>query len=730
MHTIISLNGNDWMLKDFVGEDWVWRNSEKPETKDVRWWRRGTVPGSVHHDLLQLNEIPDPYWERNSLLVEWVPERTWIYKKPFTVGVEHRGKRVQLCFKGIDYEAHVFLNGNRIGSHSGMYTPAVFDISDEVRCGEENLLSVVIERAPDEQPQVSKTRYVKTHKSRMTYWWDFCPRMIHIGIWDEVYLNITGPARIEDVFVRPQLTDDCSQAFVSVTTRVHADKNMIAAVDITLLHEEKEVERHRSVHALAKGETGMNACLVIDGPQLWWPNGMGQATLYRVKVTVNELIQGERQEAADETVSSFGIRTIELLANETEDRSARPYTIAINGRKVYIKGWNWVPIDAMYGVEQPEKLERLLTLAKRANVNMLRVWGGGLIEKDAFYDLCDRYGIMVWQEFIQSSSGIENKPSEDPSFIDMMVKEAEQIIPRKRNHPSLAVWCGGNELQSGGEKPLDDSEPVLGDLADEVRRLDPDRHWLPTSPSGRLFSNSLHNIKTDPFGLHDVHGPWEHQGLTAQYTLYNSGTSLLHSEFGVEGLTNAKTLDRTIAKENQWPAGKDNPVYFHRGSWWNNEALLQDVFGGIDDIETLIRASQFMQAEGLRYAVESNLRRQYQNSGTLPWQFNEPFPNAFCTSAIDYYAQPKAVYYAMSRAYSPVHISARFDTQAWGGRERFEADIWAVNATEDTYETKVMMRIIDASGNIVAEDAQLAQVSNNGQPIGFIRVFVAYRIEQ
>ncbi|WP_274362977.1 glycoside hydrolase family 2 protein [Paenibacillus thermotolerans] len=712
MHTIISLNGDDWLFKDFVGEDWIWRHSEKPDSRDVRWWRQGTVPGSVHHDLLRLSEIPDPYFERNSLLVEWVPQRTWIYKKRFRVGEEHRGKRIRLVFKGIDYEAHIYLNGERLGSHAGMYTPAEFDIEDRVSFGEDNLLAVVIEKAPDEQPQVSKTRYVRTHKSRMTYWWDFCPRMIHIGIWDDVYLKVTGSARLDDVFVRPLLSDDCSAADVSVSVRMNANRTMNAAIDISLLHNGSEVASHRAEHVLPEGETGIHVRLPVDAPRLWWPNGIGDADLYEARVKVSEAGGGA---ASDERIVTFGIRKIELVRNETEDESARPYTFVVNGFKVYIKGWNWVPIDAMYGVDRPAKLERLLTLAKRANVNMLRVWGGGLIEKDAFYEWCDRLGIMVWQEFIQSSSGIENKPSDDPAFIDMMVREAEQIIPRKRNHPSLALWCGGNELQGPGDTPLDDNEPVLGALRDVVARLDPDRHWLPTSPTGRVFMNSLENIEKDALSLHDVHGPWEHQGLTSQYTLYNRGASLLHSEFGVEGMTNRRVLDKTISKQHQWPAGRDNPVYFHRGSWWNNEKLVQESFGGIEEVGTLIKASQFMQAEGLRYAVEANLRRQFQSSGTLPWQFNEPFPNAYCTSAIDYYAEPKAVYYAVSRAYGPVHVSARFDSQVWAGQDRFAAEAWAVDATGIGLEDAMLtMGLVGASGKRYSERTERVHVPPNG----------------
>ena len=161
-----------------------------------------------------------------------------------------------------------------------------------------------------------------------------------------------------------------------------------------------------------------------------------------------------------------------------------------------------------------------------------------------------------------------------------------------------------------------------------VLELDPDRKFLSSSPSGRIFNNTLEEIAKDPDGLHDVHGPWEHQGLTAQYTLYNSGTSLFSSEYGVEGMTNYNTLKKSVSPEHMWPPDRNNPVYFHRGSWWNNYTLVQECFGGcLDKIEDVICASQFLQYEGLKYAVESNRRRAFCNSGSMMWQFNEPYPN-------------------------------------------------------------------------------------------------------
>jgi beta-mannosidase len=718
MNRRISLNGSDWLFKEFYGEDWRWRNSHTPDSRDLRGWRTGSVPGCPHHDLWRLGEIPDPYIECNSLLCEWISQRTWLYKKTFVVDDDIKGQHVWLYFEGVDYQAEFFLNGESLGTHIGMFTPASFDVADKLHYGKENLLAVVIEAAPHEEPQVGRTSRVRTIKTRMNYWWDFCPRMIHLGIWDDVYLDVTGPVRIANRFIRPQLSPDLRRADVFVATELDSVIRGRADMEVILRYAETVVAHQRTSHDLELGQTHLETCLEVDAPHLWWPNGHGKQELYEAEVRLvrpsADEMNPDEEDISDLRNVFFGIREIGLTLNESADPTALPYTFIVNGRKIYAKGWNWVPMDVMYSVPCPAKLERLLTLAQRAHVNLLRVWGGGLIETEDFYAQCDRLGIMVWQEFIQSSSGIDNTPSTSAEYIQALTEAAEQIVPRKRNHPSLAVWCGGNELSGGTEQPLDDSHPVLTSLKSVISRLDPDRLWLPTSPSGRVFSNSLETIAMDPSALHDVHGPWEYQGVTGQCDLYNRGTSLLHSEFGVEGITNLRTLNATMEQSHQWPVTLDNPYWFHRGAWWVKRPMWDRTFGELNSIEELVRATQFMQADGLRYALESDRRRKYHNSGTLPWQFNEPYPMAACTSAVDYYARPKPVYYAVARAYVPLLLSARFPTLAWEEHEQFEAEVWVCNSHERSYsDVTFRMQLAGTDGMIYAERSETVSFGAN-----------------
>jgi beta-mannosidase len=710
LHQRLSLNGDDWLFKGFLEEEWFQREAHDPNTKDPRWWRAGTVPGSVHHDLWRHGEIPNPHYERNTLLMEWVPQRAWVYRKRFTVDESHAGKRLQLRFEGVDYEAHFFLNGTHLGDHRSMFTPALFDVSDVLHYGAENVLAVIIEPAPREQPQLGRTSLVRTSKTRMNYWWDFCPRLVHLGIWDHVVLDVTGSVRVEDVWVRPTLSDDFQQATLRVEIQLSSSEATTATIETKIRYGDEVVVRHKSEEQLEAGQTALAVELEVPAPRLWWPNGYGEQPLYQAEVRV---LLGECE--SDRREVTFGIRRVEWVQNETPDKSALAYTAVVNGHKLYIKGWNWVPMDAMYGVERPAKLERLLTLAQRAHVNLLRLNGVGLIEKEAFYNLCDRLGIMVWQEFILSSSAVDRKPPEDEEYIEMIVREAEAIVPRKRNHPSLVIWGGGNELEGLDFLPLDDSEPAIAAQRAIVERLDPDRHWLPTSASGPMPFLGINTIRNRPTSLHDVHGPWHFQGLTQQHTLYNESTSLLHSEFGVEGLTNLRALRALFSPENLWPATRDNPVWYHLGAgWWLSETLWREFWGEMTTLETMVQATQFLQAEGVRYAIEANRRRKYQNSGSLPWQFDEPYPMAACTSAVDYYAQPKPLYHAVARAYAPLVVSATYSTQAWERRTDFEATIYALNSHEQSFaRVMVNARLIGVSGRVYEAQQEEVSIQSN-----------------
>ncbi|MET8864025.1 glycoside hydrolase family 2 TIM barrel-domain containing protein [Nonomuraea sp. NPDC004580] len=637
-------------------------------------------------DLLQAGEVADPYVGRQSRLSEWVSQRTWVYRTRLVAPELAAGERAFLEFEGIDYAAAVHLDGERVAVHEGTFVPLVVEVTG--RLGGEHALAVVVEPAPVSEPQVGYTAKVNVHKGRMGYGWDFCPRLVHQGLWQPVRLRTTKALRLVDVWARASIGGDVGKVVVRLDTDAAEQEGW---AELVLRTAQGEVVAEAGVPL--RGSTTLTTTLTVDDPRRWHLNGHGEPHLY----TLTTILRDAKGEVSDRRNTRIGFRDVRFTCDPGAPAGALPYRLTVDGRPTGIKGWNWVPADALYGAVDQAKLRHLLTLARDAGVTMLRVWGGGLIESEAFYDLCDEYGILVWQEFAQSSSGMESLPSDDPAFVARMTAEAERIVPARRNHPSLAIWCGGNELQRADGVPLTDADsPVLAALHGVVARLDPDRHWLPTSPTGPVFGNTLESVRTGP-EHHDVHGPWEHQGLDDHYRLYDEGRALLLSEFGVEGMSNLRAIESVVpASERRLPTTR-NPVWDHLGRWWNNEPLVRAAFGdAIEDLGTLSRASQFLQADGLRYAVEANRRRPW-SCGVLPWQLNESFPNGWCTASVDYFGEPKAAYHYVRRAYRHEHVCAALPAPR---AHELRAVVWA---WWEGGPAEVEARVLGLDGGVRAE---------------------------
>jgi beta-mannosidase len=554
---------------------------------------------------------------------------------------------------------------------------------------------VICEHAPREVGQIGRTSEVRLWKARFAYDWDWCTRLVPIGIFDAVSLRVTGPAFIRDVQVHTQLSEDLTSAEVGVSVDLGARQATPLTVYTEILHNgEKVAARAGAVLATGASTTYSVRC-PIDNPRLWWPNGYGDQPLYTLEVSVAE----PPDRILDQRTVTFGLRRVRALQNDDAPDGARPYVLEVNGRRVYIKGWNWAPIQQLYGRPGHAMYERWLTLAADAHCNLLRVWGGGLLEKECFYDLCDRLGIMVWQEFIQSSSGINNRPSTEPDYLAYIREQAARMVPRRRNHPSLVIWTGGNELMHDNWTPLDDDHPALAVLRDVVQRLDPDRIWYPTSAAGPVANASLEHVGK----MQDVHGPWQYQGPIDHYLLYNGIDPLLHSEMGVEGAANLDAMRRIAPEEALWPPDETNPLWLHHGAWWVQRPMMERVFGQIHDLETYVKLSQFLQAEGLRYCLESNRRRKWRCGGTMPWQFNESWPNLSCTNVVDYFGQPRPAYWWCRGAYEPFHVSAKYDKLGWAPGEEFRAEIWLNNSLDAEPGTRVRWWISDLHRRTLAE---------------------------
>lgn len=699
----IPLDGSDWRLLPMMPREWEWKRVwERPESVTPALWIPARVPGTVQDDAFDAGLIPDYTVDFRSRDCEWTSERDWVYLKEFVAPELPDDGVVRLIFEGVDYECRVYLNGHYLGHHEGMYDAFDFDVTELLSAQAPNKLVVICEHAPREVGQIGRTSEVRLWKARFAYDWDWCTRLVPIGIYDSVRLEVTGGAYIEDVQVYPRLSDDRKHADVGVSVDIGCKRPTNVAVHAEILHEGKAVAA-RAGEVLAVGATTTYSVRIpIDDPHLWWPNGYGKQPLYQVQVS----IAASPDRILDRKSVTFGVRQVRALMNENAQEGARPYVLEVNGRRVYIKGWNWAPIQQLYGRPGRQMYERWLTLARDAHCNLLRVWGGGLLEKKCFYELCDELGIMVWQEFIQSSSGIDNRPSTSPEYLRYIRNQATKMVRRRRNHPSLVIWTGGNELMNDDWTPLDDTHPALAVLKQIVQELDPERIWYPTSACGPVPNASLEHVGR----MQDVHGPWQYQGPTEHYRLYNGIDPLLHSELGVEGAANIEAMRRIAVEHPLWPPDETNPLWLHHGAWWIQRPMMERVFGPIDDLETYVQMSQFLQAEGLRYALEANRRRKWRCGGTMPWQFNESWPNLSCTNVLDYFGQPRPAYWWCRNAYEPFHVSAKYDKLGWTPGELFQAEIWVNNSLEAAQGTAVNWGLFDLRGRELAAGEERVDV--------------------
>ncbi len=693
---ILRLDGPGWAVREALGETWRWYAGAPvgpdPGGRLAPGWFPATVPGSVVTDLWRAGELSDPYRGRATRATEWTGARSWVYRRTVELPDTGAGAWATLEMDGVDPSGRVFWDGRPLGRVEGLYRAARFCVPSDAGGPGPHRLDVVLDPVPASQPQVGRTDLVRTHRPRMNEGWDFCPRFPHQGIWRSVRI-VVGPVRLADLAVRAEL-DEQGTGRVALTALLETADEREVPVEALLV----DAAGHAAAtHRVTAGAGRLELALAVERPETWWPRGFGPQSTYTLEVRA----AGAPEPVARRTV---GFRRAELVPNPGSPASALPYTAVVNGQVVPLIGWNWVPADAQYGAVTADRVRHLVGLAAASGASVLRVWGGGLVETEEFYDACDRAGLLVWQEFSQSSSGMNSTPAADAEFVALMAEEAAAVVPVRAHHPSLLAWGGGNELDTGGV-PLDERRsPVLAALRATVERLDPGRAWLPTSPSGPAFHHRLDVIEAAPDGQHDVHGPWEHQGLPGQHTLYDAGTSLAHTEFGVEGMTNRRALDRLVPTRDRWPADRTNPVYRHLGDWWNNAPLVRRSFGDrLTDLESLRRASQFLQATGLGYAVEAGRRRFPRCSAVLPWQLNESYPNAWCTSAVDHAGEPKPAYHAVARAFAPRRVTVRTPAPVLAGGPAPSAQAWLWARPQVGAGSQVVARLRSADGDVLAE---------------------------
>lgn len=673
---------------------------------------KAKVPGSIYMDLLNAGYIENPYFDMNSLLCEWVPERWWIYNTNVKIPEKLKGRNVFLRFNGIDYKAHISFNKKVLTEkpHEGMFIPFNSDITDLIDFESENNIQVILEHAPDEMGQIGYTSKTFTQKSRCNYKWDYCTRMIGMGLYGEALIESFGSCAIRyaDIkTVRSESKPESNKYNINFDLEIDAFQASKVDIQYNLYLKDELIISQTAEKNLELNKNVFSSGIEIINPKLWDVNGHGEQNLYTLKIKIFD-----GQVLSDEKEYKIGIKTLSYERCDGSGEDSLPYIPVINGKRIYIKGVNISPFDLMYGCVTREKLRKLLLQAKNNNINLIRVWGGGVIESFDFYDLCDEFGIMIWQEFIQSSSGIDNIPSKVPEFLSLITKTTEEALKIKRNHASLTFWSGGNELmdENGVPSTYDDANiKLLKNLCDI---FDPAHLMLPTSASGPREFIDVENKGVS----HDVHGHWKYLGAYDHYKFYNKSDSLFHSEFGCDGMTNPDKIEKFLSKKHQKVFSMaENHVWRHHGEWWDTLERERTIFGEFDrdDLLTFIKISQVIQGDGIRYILDSNRRRKFKNAGSIIWQYNECYPNISCTSLIDYWGDAKFALIYVGESYRMRNISLKHESLVYNKGDIFKGEVYIVNDLNEFY-AKIDIKIYDEDDNIILCKTEHKNIENNG----------------
>lgn len=621
-------------------------------------WLHASVPGGVHTDLMALGRIPDPFVGDNEKRVSWVAEADWEYRRNFTPAPEIFAlPQIWLVCDGLDTLATVSLNGKVLGRAENMYRQYRWDIKPLLLAGENELLiafdspvrycaaKMAVRPMPGVSQAIPGGPYLR--KAPCQFGWDWGPQLPPIGVWKDIRLEGYEGARIEEV----HLAQQHSNGKVTVSARTVIDGPAAHPCSVVLRITAPDGMTFETSDVLL---AGMESSLHIDiqNPQLWWPNGYGAQPLYKVNV---ELKQGDL--VLDQKEYQLGLRKIEL--RQEPDEWGRSFTFVVNDLPIFAKGSDWIPADSFPTRITDAYMEALIRAAADTHQNMLRVWGGGFYEEERFYDLCDRYGILIWQDFIFSCSVY---PLNDPEFLENVHVEVVENVRRLRHRACLALWCGNNEMEQGwvewGWKA-----PELLDMKAAYDQFfhhtlpawcaaeDPDHAYWPSSPSS---NTPFENPNGQQVG--DAHY-WDVWHGRKPFTAYRSQYPRFMSEFGFQALPPMATI-RTYAEESEWNMTSYIMERHQKNDSGNQLMVAQmlDTFRLPKDFESLVYLSLALQAEGIRYGVEHWRRHPKRVSGIIYWQLNDCWPVA-SWSSLDYFLRWKALHYAARRFFAPVLLS-------------------------------------------------------------------------
>ncbi|MBQ9070756.1 MAG: hypothetical protein IJY23_05360 [Clostridia bacterium] len=661
---------------------------------------KATVPGAAGLDYARERNYPPYYFGENYKNFAWCEDEYFIYETNLNFTLSE-SERAYLVFEGVDYEFDVRIDGKVILHKEGMFTPTKIDVT--AYNVNNSLLEVVIYPIPKYEKakkKNSRQEAVASCKPASSYGWDWHPRLVPSGIWKDAYLEIHGAAPTSlDASYR--LTDDLKLAEISAKVNTVGD----GSFNLELLAPDGTV-----VYSTVKNFTDSSEAEVsftLENPLLWYPVGYGEHPVYTL-AAYNDEKRVERK---------IGFRRVKLLrnfddTNPTENsfpktRYAAPATIEVNGRKIFAKGTNLVNIEIFPALMTEERYRELLTLVHDANMNIVRMWGGGFINHDSFYDICDSLGIMVWQEFMLSC----NLHPDDDKYLSVLKSEASYIIKNLRTHPSITLWCGGNELFNSWSGLTDQSHPLrmLNSLCYELDRFTP---FNATSPLFGMGHGTYHTLfdkreaSSDDAGLG---GAIACEKSEEFITVLTRSYFTAYTEFGSSGCASPEYIKKYIMSEEDYNDFSDkNPVWVahHAFSAWNSDSWARPCeigyyFGGYDSVDDFIKKSMLMQSISYKSLFEE-MRRQWPHcSMGINWDFNEPWPCAAGNSLVGWPCEIKPAYYAVKEALRPKIASIRTYKNRFLTGDKLSAEVFILNDSDDELSSlKVKAYLKNAGGNI------------------------------
>lgn len=623
-------------------------------------WLSARMPAQVHDILLEHGRIADPHVGKNSVDCAWVADKDWAYVCRFPTP-ETTAKTAFLRFEGLDTLAEAYLNGQHLGHFENMFREYACDVTKRLAPPQQENVLVIVFSSPlrfmkaaklsPSDPAAAKHKSLRKCHSDFGSYLGAAPHAVKVGVYRDVVLDLAQESWIEDAWVRPVLSADRRSAEVEVRVEMGGKS---ARLEWTLLD---PAGRETSRGSRDASPEGAAFSISVSEPALWWPRMQGRQDLYALELRVTE-----SDRVLDCRRTTFGIREVKPVLTDPATGEKR-FRFDINGQPIFLRGGDWVPVEGATHVWQPERANRLLEFAELGNMNILRIWGEGVIPPESFYDECDRRGICIWQDFM---FGYYDHYANDTEFIENCREEIEGVIRRLRNHPSLLLWCGGNEQylwSSTSEVPQSKREIFERMIPEACKRLDPTRLFHASSPYGGPTSN------------------WPLEGDWHDYTTINFAPQASVPLFGSEVLRASvpplASMRRFLSEEELWPKGfspaiqrPGQPAWPSAWTYHSTGIGTWDRIGAIEEYcdpasaEELIRVIGTAHGEYLRDRVERERRGVPDGMpdgnrrcwGNIAWRLNDSWPMIY-SSVVDYYLQPKIAYYYLRRAYEPVLVS-------------------------------------------------------------------------